>query len=75
MFQVSVRILQVKLEQRNKLTVKTVMCRYESCVFCLFLDNAASILKPYKFKMNEIEGFRYRCRVSVLVTSGDVESY
>lgn len=25
-------------------------------------DNAASSLKPYEFKMEEIEGFRYRCR-------------
>ncbi|XP_069369247.1 probable ATP-dependent RNA helicase DDX56 [Paralichthys olivaceus] len=25
-------------------------------------DNADSVLKPYEFKMEEIEGFRYRCR-------------
>uniref|UniRef100_A0AAQ6ACF8 RNA helicase n=1 Tax=Amphiprion ocellaris TaxID=80972 RepID=A0AAQ6ACF8_AMPOC len=25
-------------------------------------DNAESVLKPYEFKMKEIEGFRYRCR-------------
>ncbi|XP_049460718.1 probable ATP-dependent RNA helicase DDX56 [Epinephelus fuscoguttatus] len=25
-------------------------------------DNADSVLKPYQFKMEEIEGFRYRCR-------------
>ncbi|XP_022064725.2 probable ATP-dependent RNA helicase DDX56 [Acanthochromis polyacanthus] len=25
-------------------------------------DNAESVLKPYEFKMEEIEGFRYRCR-------------
>nr|XP_046231020.1 probable ATP-dependent RNA helicase DDX56 [Scatophagus argus] len=25
-------------------------------------DHAESVLKPYKFKMEEIEGFRYRCR-------------
>ncbi|KAF0038924.1 hypothetical protein F2P81_009408 [Scophthalmus maximus] len=25
-------------------------------------DKADSVLKPYKFKMEEIEGFRYRCR-------------
>ncbi|KAM9840992.1 putative ATP-dependent RNA helicase DDX56 [Aulostomus maculatus] len=25
-------------------------------------ENAESALKPYKFKMEEIEGFRYRCR-------------
>lgn len=25
------------------------------------------MLKPYEFKMEEIEGFRYRCRVSILV--------
>ncbi|KAM3873724.1 putative ATP-dependent RNA helicase DDX56 [Diretmus argenteus] len=25
-------------------------------------DNAACVLKPYEFKMEEIEGFRYRCR-------------
>uniref|UniRef100_A0A3Q3WTL5 Probable ATP-dependent RNA helicase DDX56 n=1 Tax=Mola mola TaxID=94237 RepID=A0A3Q3WTL5_MOLML len=25
-------------------------------------DNADTVLKPYKFKMEEIEGFRYRCR-------------
>ncbi|XP_054612903.1 probable ATP-dependent RNA helicase DDX56 isoform X1 [Dunckerocampus dactyliophorus] len=27
-------------------------------------DNAESALKPYQFKMEAIEGFRYRCRVS-----------
>lgn len=31
-----------------------------------FVDHSGSVLKPYKFKMEEIEGFRYRCRVSVL---------
>lgn len=31
----------------------------------LRLDNADAVLKPYEFKMQEIEGFRYRCRVSV----------
>lgn len=30
-----------------------------------FADHSGSVLKPYKFKMEEIEGFRYRCRVSV----------
>lgn len=30
-----------------------------------FVDHSGSVLKPYKFKMEEIEGFRYRCRVSV----------
>ncbi|XP_018549827.1 probable ATP-dependent RNA helicase DDX56 [Lates calcarifer] len=25
-------------------------------------DNSDSVLKPYEFKMEEIEGFRYRCR-------------
>uniref|UniRef100_A0A3B5KJ21 Probable ATP-dependent RNA helicase DDX56 n=1 Tax=Takifugu rubripes TaxID=31033 RepID=A0A3B5KJ21_TAKRU len=25
-------------------------------------DHSGSVLKPYKFKMEEIEGFRYRCR-------------
>lgn len=30
-----------------------------------FSDNTESVLKPYQFKMKEIEGFRYRCRVSV----------
>lgn len=25
-------------------------------------DNTESVLKPYEFKMEEIEGFRYRCR-------------
>ncbi|XP_072227943.1 probable ATP-dependent RNA helicase DDX56 isoform X2 [Leuresthes tenuis] len=25
-------------------------------------DNADSVMKPYEFKMEEIEGFRYRCR-------------
>ncbi|XP_041667757.1 probable ATP-dependent RNA helicase DDX56 [Cheilinus undulatus] len=25
-------------------------------------ENSESVLKPYKFKMDEIEGFRYRCR-------------
>lgn len=30
-------------------------------------DHAESVLKPYEFKMEEIEGFRYRCRVSILV--------
>lgn len=25
-------------------------------------DHAESVLKPYEFKMEEIEGFRYRCR-------------
>lgn len=30
-----------------------------------FLDHSGSVLKPYEFKMEEIEGFRYRCRVSV----------
>ncbi|CAN9504472.1 unnamed protein product [Ophioblennius macclurei] len=25
-------------------------------------DNSDSVLKPYQFKMEEIEGFRYRCR-------------
>ncbi|XP_068190270.1 probable ATP-dependent RNA helicase DDX56 [Antennarius striatus] len=25
-------------------------------------DNTESVLKPYEFKMKEIEGFRYRCR-------------
>lgn len=25
-------------------------------------DNADTVLKPYEFKMEEIEGFRYRCR-------------
>ncbi len=34
------------------------------CVFVLFLENADSAVKPYQFKMEEIEGFRYRCRVS-----------
>lgn len=29
-------------------------------------DNSESVLRPYEFKMEEIEGFRYRCRVSVL---------
>uniref|UniRef100_A0A8C3A9W1 Probable ATP-dependent RNA helicase DDX56 n=1 Tax=Cyclopterus lumpus TaxID=8103 RepID=A0A8C3A9W1_CYCLU len=28
----------------------------------LLLDNAGTGLKPYEFKMEEIEGFRYRCR-------------
>lgn len=31
-----------------------------------FLDHSGSVLKPYEFKMEEIEGFRYRCRVSVV---------
>lgn len=31
----------------------------------LFLDDSDTVLKPYKFKMEEIEGFRYRCRVSI----------
>lgn len=31
----------------------------------LFLDDADTVLKPYEFKMEEIEGFRYRCRVSI----------
>lgn len=31
----------------------------------LFSDDADTILKPYEFKMEEIEGFRYRCRVSI----------
>lgn len=34
---------------------------------CLFLDNADCVLKPYQFKMEEIEGFRYRCRVSIII--------
>lgn len=34
----------------------------------MFLDHADSVLTPYQFKMEEIEGFRYRCRVSVLVS-------
>lgn len=33
----------------------------------LFLDNADSVLKPYQFKMEAIEGFRYRCRVRILI--------
>lgn len=38
-----------------------------STLWCLFfLDHSGSVLKPYEFKMEEIEGFRYRCRVSVL---------
>ncbi|XP_004074527.1 probable ATP-dependent RNA helicase DDX56 [Oryzias latipes] len=28
----------------------------------LSTDNAESVLKPYQFRMEEIEGFRYRCR-------------
>ena len=43
----------------------------EHLVFCFvlyFLEDADSVLKPYQFKMEEIEGFRYRCRVSVLTT-------
>lgn len=31
----------------------------------MFLDHADAVLKPYEFKMEEIEGFRYRCRVSI----------
>lgn len=31
----------------------------------LCLDVADTVLKPYEFKMEEIEGFRYRCRVSI----------
>lgn len=31
----------------------------------LLLDDADTVLKPYEFKMEEIEGFRYRCRVSI----------
>lgn len=30
---------------------------------CVCLDNADCVLKPYEFKMEEIESFRYRCRV------------
>uniref|UniRef100_A0A669BS70 RNA helicase n=1 Tax=Oreochromis niloticus TaxID=8128 RepID=A0A669BS70_ORENI len=31
-------------------------------LFCLCLDETNSPLKPYEFKMEQIEGFRYRCR-------------
>lgn len=34
-----------------------------------FSENSESALKPYQFKMEEIEGFRYRCRVSLLVSA------
>lgn len=36
-------------------------------LFCLCLDETNSPLKPYEFKMEQIEGFRYRCRVSILL--------
>lgn len=30
----------------------------------LSTENGAPVLLPYQFRMEEIEGFRYRCRVS-----------
>lgn len=35
---------------------------------CVSPENGGSMLQPYKFCMEEIEGLRYRCRVS---TGGD----
>lgn len=35
-----------------------------ACLRALCSDKAEAALKPYEFKMEEIEGFRYRCRVS-----------
>lgn len=32
-------------------------------LFLPITENAECALKPYGFKMEEIEGFRYRCRV------------
>lgn len=31
---------------------------------CFSTENGAPALLPYQFRMEEIEGFRYRCRVS-----------
>lgn len=38
------------------------VCRILTAVFSA--DSGAPVLLPYQFHMEEIEGFRYRCRVS-----------
>lgn len=37
---------------------------------CSSTENGAPALLPYQFRMEEIEGFRYRCRVSAGQSSG-----
>lgn len=74
---------QVKRRQMYKITMKSgwvqillecstifkwseiIFCKL--FLFCLCLDETNSPLKPYEFKMEQIEGFRYRCRVSILL--------
>ncbi len=36
---------------------------YDWC--CVLSDEGGSLFKPYLFKMDEIEGFKYRAKVSV----------
>jgi len=35
------------------------------CIFFYFIDQEKSVFKPYNFKMEEIEGFRYRAKVDI----------
>lgn len=55
-----------KLSQEVKLKVDQLSNHVFQHFGVCFLDHSGSILKPYEFKMEEIEGFRYRCRVSIV---------
>ena len=51
------------------LCVFVCVCHLWKHLFCCAVDNEteSTTVKPYVFKMSEIEGFRYRVTVSIIV--------